>query len=113
MAGSVRNGSVYPRHWIGRHSDGLFVNMRIPVTLTLALGLLIGPALAACHNDDDTPVAPATTVYVPVPSASTTTEVVPVPSASKSVEVVPSESTSVSASPSEVVLKPNVGHRRG
>lgn len=81
------------------------MNKRILVTLPiLALGLF---GLAACNNkDDDQPVAPATTVYVPVPSASA----VPVPSTSKSVEVVPSESVSVSVSPAK---KGIVGHRKG
>lgn len=87
------------------------MNKRILLTLPiLALGLA---GLAACNDkDNDTPTAPATTVYVPVPSASVTTEVVPVPSTSESVKVVPSESVSVSASPVEIP-KAGIGHRRG
>lgn len=76
------------------------MNKRILVALSLPVFVAGVLSLSACNNKDDTPTAPASTVYVPVPSASTTTEVVPVPSVSESIKVVPSASVSVSASAS-------------
>lgn len=77
---------------------GTDVNKRILVALSLPVLAAGVFSLSACNNDDDTPSAPASTVYVPVPSASTSIDIVPVPSASAS------PSKSVSVSPSAVVI---------
>lgn len=82
---------------------GTDVNKRILVALSLPVLAAGVFSLSACNNDDDTPTAPASTVYVPVPSASTSIDIVPVPSVSESIDVVPSASKSVKVVPSASV----------